>query len=121
MSELIILIKDFLVLQKALVSLVLKEYADCTDVKFLIDFPKRGGIFIENVEWQFIKHGAGFLFINTVSGVEIDARREVSMMHAFDLNRIEQYLESLGMDVEDLDDKFEREIRAGSIEYEDVE
>lgn len=115
MTKLIKNINDFLFLQKGLVALLLEQNSVCKDFKFVIDFPKNGEVVFNGDHWKFIKHGAGFLFINESNGIEIDVRREITEDDSFDFNRIEQYLESLNVKTCELEELFESNLKEGKI------
>lgn len=115
MINLIEKISDFLSLQLILLSAFMKMFPNCKDHKFLLDFPKNGIVSVDGTDWKFIKHGAGLLFISEANGTEVDARRAIDLPDTFDLNRIEQYLETTGYDFESLEDEIAVEIDKGNV------
>ena len=115
MINLLQTIRDFLSLQLVLLTAFTEKFPDCKDYKFLLDFPKNGNFLIEGTTWKFIKHGAGLLFISETDGTEIDVRRAIDLTEAFDLNRLEQYLESVGISVDSLEENLNDEIEKGNI------
>ena len=115
MSDLLQKIHDFLSLQSVLLTTFRKEFPDCKDSKFLLDFPKKGDLIVEGANWKFIRHGAGLLFISEADGMEIDARRAIDLPETFDLNRLEQYLETSGFSLDSLEEDLNDEIKNGNI------
>lgn len=112
-------IRSFILVQTALMTTFLETYPDCKDFKFLLDFPKKGYISLDGIKWKFIKHGLGFLFISEVDGQEVDVRREINTLDAFDLNRIEQYFETTSQLFDVLEDRIQEAIASGQIEVID--
>jgi len=119
MTNLIEGIRSFLLLQTGLMTTFLETYPNCKDFKFLLDFPKKGSISIDGIKWKFIKHGLGILFISEIDGKEVDVRRAINILDAFDLNRIEQYFETTSQLFDVLEDKIQEAIDSGQIEVID--
>ncbi|TBW56061.1 hypothetical protein EZI54_10495 [Marinobacter halodurans] len=115
MSNLIKQIHDFLVLQSSLLVAFFRAYPDCRDLKFLLDFPRSGLIAVGDDEWHFFKHGSGLLFIRKKDGLEVDVRRAVGDYEIFDLNRIEQFLETSGQPTEFLEGEIKKAIKEGAV------
>ncbi|MBN3215514.1 hypothetical protein H5A45_05675 [Pectobacterium polaris] len=54
---------NFINLQDMLMKAFFIAYPSLKDFDFLLDFPKKGTVFINNDEWVFIKHGIGIKFL----------------------------------------------------------
>ncbi|WP_062266807.1 DUF6896 domain-containing protein [Endozoicomonas arenosclerae] len=109
------MIRKFICLQSGLMSEFRRQFPDCQDYRFLLDFPKKGHINYGGYEWSFIKHGAGLLFVNQSNHQEIDINRSASNPIFFDIQRIKQYFESQKMCSNCIEDDIYAAIEEGKV------
>lgn len=88
---------QFVELQKKLVASFILSHPHVKDMKWLLDFPKRGSIVVNNEQWSFIKHGAGLRFQRTSCNPKlvVDVHAAFDDPEVVDEWRLQQYVESL--------------------------
>ncbi|MVF14714.1 hypothetical protein FT643_21485 [Ketobacter sp. MCCC 1A13808] len=97
------LIHQLICYQVALISAFAALHPGLKDWQFLLDFPKTGEIEIGGQIWMFNKHGVGLLFRNVSTGEIIDVHKYVDNTEIFDSWRLEQFLDSIGVDYSEYD------------------
>lgn len=97
------LIQQFLCYQVALISAFITLYPDLKYRQFLLDFPKSGEVEIDGHVWVFNKHGSGLLFRNVSTGEVVDIHKYIDNTEIFDSWRLEQFLNSVGIDSDEYD------------------
>lgn len=97
------LIQQLICYQVALMSAFIALYPGLKDWQFLLDFPKSGEVEIDGHVWVFNKHGAGLLFRNVSTGEVVDVHKYIDNTEIFDSWRLEQFLDSVGVDPDEYD------------------
>ena len=118
MSDLVEYIERLIKLQITLISAFRWQFPDMKDWVFLLDFPKKGSLRIGNDTWHFHKPGAGISFKRNSDAIIVDIHRKLNDPICFDSWRLEQFLESLGFDLEEryeIEDDLKRLAFAGII------
>ncbi|MEC4091932.1 MULTISPECIES: DUF6896 domain-containing protein [Pseudoalteromonas] len=95
MSLLIADIKAFISTQRKLTRALLNEYPECTNYSLLINLPKYGRIKVDDMYWNFKKHGAGVEFSCVDDGRLVDVCEHIDQPDLFDEWRLSLYLESI--------------------------
>ncbi|BES85052.1 hypothetical protein PEC302107_33980 [Pectobacterium araliae] len=86
---------NFISLQEMLMKAFFIAYPSLKDFDFLLDFPKKGTIFVNDNEWGFIKHGKGIKFL--ISNDKTDAVVDINNIKnpkLIDIWRLSQYFPS---------------------------
>ncbi|MCL6327319.1 hypothetical protein EXT52_19180 [Pectobacterium polaris] len=83
---------SFIRLQEILMKAFFIAYPGLKDFDFLLDFPKKGTIFVNDNEWGFIKHGKGikFLISNDQKEAVVDIN-DIKNPRLIDIWRLSQY------------------------------
>ncbi|WP_323636938.1 DUF6896 domain-containing protein [Pectobacterium polaris] len=83
---------SFIRLQEMLMKAFFIAYPGLKDFDFLLDFPKKGTIFVNDNEWGFIKHGKGikFLMSNDQKEAVVDINN-IKNPKLIDIWRLSQY------------------------------
>ncbi|MCU1789840.1 hypothetical protein CUU54_13425 [Pectobacterium polaris] len=83
---------SFIRLQEMLMKAFFIAYPGLKDFDFLLDFPKKGTIFVNDNEWGFIKHGKGikFLISNDQKEAVVDIN-DIKNPRLIDIWRLSQY------------------------------
>ncbi|MBC8954069.1 hypothetical protein [Xenorhabdus sp. PB62.4] len=86
---------DFIKLQVKLSRTFFETYPAVKDFEWLLDFPKRGSIQIDNELWGFIKHGKGIRFTKTspLPKIIVDINNHVTNPKLIDVWRLLEYFE----------------------------
>lgn len=95
MSLLIADIKVFISTQRKLTKALLNEYPECTNYSLLFNLPKHGRIKVDDMYWNFKKHGAGVEFSSVDDGRLVDVCEHINQPNLFDEWRLSLYLESI--------------------------
>ncbi len=93
MIDILVIIKEFLLLQKTLLLAFKRQFSDAKDWDNLLDFPRHGAVQVNNEEWSFNQHGAGLMFISP-NGLVVDVHDMVDDFEIVDPWRMEQFIES---------------------------
>ncbi|MEI7377460.1 MULTISPECIES: hypothetical protein [Dickeya] len=85
----------FISLQEMLMKAFFISYPSLKDFDFLLDFPKKGTVFVNDDEWGFVKHGRGikFLISNDQKEMVVDINN-VKNTKLIDIWRLSQYFSS---------------------------
>lgn len=88
-------LRSFVVIQKKLIESFMHQYPNVKDYQFLLDFPKRGTIKLDDSNWNFSKHGKGIKFYQDSSykAKIVDVHCNITEPELFDLWRLSQYFE----------------------------
>ncbi|GKW01860.1 hypothetical protein PEC301877_06750 [Pectobacterium carotovorum subsp. carotovorum] len=86
---------SFISLQEMLMKAFFIAYPSLKDFDLLLDFPKKGTIFVNDNEWGFIKHGKGikFLISNDKTEAVVDINN-IKNPRLIDIWRLSQYFPS---------------------------
>ncbi|WP_350239066.1 hypothetical protein U1R68_09935 [Pectobacterium colocasium] len=86
---------SFISLQEMLMKAFFIAYPSLKDLDFLLDFPKKGTVFVNDSEWNFIKHGKGikFLIRNIQKETVVDINN-IKNPKLIDVWRLSQYFPS---------------------------
>ncbi|MDY4385614.1 hypothetical protein ABRP58_15945 [Pectobacterium aroidearum] len=86
---------SFITLQEMLMKAFFIAYPSLKDFEFLLDFPKKGTVFVNNDEWGFVKHGKGIKFlINSDQKKAVVDVNNVKNPNLIDIWRLSQYFSS---------------------------
>lgn len=86
---------SFISLQEMLMKAFFIAYPSLKDFEFLLDFPKKGTVFVNNDEWGFVKHGKGIKFlINSDQKKAVVDVNNVKNPKLIDIWRLSQYFSS---------------------------
>ncbi|APC10564.1 hypothetical protein NQ837_004423 [Providencia rettgeri] len=88
-------LRNFVVIQKKLVTSFMQQYPNAKDYQFLLDFPKHGTIQVDDNTWNFSKHGKGIKFYqdDSSSATVVDIHCNIAEPEMFDLWRLIQYFQ----------------------------
>ena len=88
----------FVELQCRLVPAFSRLYPNAKDIKWLLDFPKSGYVFVDSDQWRFVRHGTGLRFerITCEPHWVVDIHQCVSEPKVIDEWRLLQFFESCG-------------------------
>ncbi|WP_247719112.1 DUF6896 domain-containing protein [Morganella morganii] len=88
-------LRNFVVIQKKLVTSFMHQYPNIKDYQFLLDFPKHGTIQVDDNIWNFSKHGKGIKFYQDDSSCAkvVDIHCNITEPEIFDLWRLSQYFQ----------------------------
>ncbi|ENB9463810.1 hypothetical protein ABJA24_004195 [Providencia rettgeri] len=88
-------LRNFVVIQKKLVTSFMQQYPNAKDYQFLLDFPKHGTIRVDDNTWNFSKHGKGIKFYqdDSSSATVVDIHCNIAEPEMFDLWRLIQYFQ----------------------------
>lgn len=83
----------FIRLQEILIKTFFIAYPGIKDFDFLLDFPKKGTVFVNDEEWSFIKHGKGvrFLIRNDQKERVVDINDNIKKTRIINIWRLSQY------------------------------
>lgn len=95
--ELIKYIREYVDIQKALISAFKQKYPDLKDELFLTDYPKYGSLSIGKKTWNFTKHGKGVRFESANDSLVVDVCQDLHIIDGFDIWRLEEYFTSKGI------------------------
>lgn len=93
---------QFVELQRRLKTHVCKCYPSLSDDQWLLGLPKRFEFHLGEELWRGVKHGAGLQFIRKapLPAFVVDMHEEPTNSERIDAWRIQQFLESLGQEIE---------------------
>ncbi|WP_455813231.1 DUF6896 domain-containing protein [Pseudomonas graminis] len=86
-------ILDFISLQEELIKAFFLTYSNVKDFDLLLDFPKKGVVWIDDEGWCFVKHGKGirFLLKNDQQEKVVDVNSNIKNTNIIDVWRLSQY------------------------------
>ncbi|MBD2773022.1 DUF6896 domain-containing protein [Iningainema tapete] len=97
--DVVAIILEFIEIQNSLLKAFREKYSQIIDWKYLLDSPRSGYILAQNEEWKFQRHGVGICFTGQKSGKVVDVHVGMSEYPtAFDVWRLCQYFESIGIE-----------------------
>ena len=88
-------IKVFISTQKKLTKALLNEHPECTNYSLLFNLPKHGRIIVDDMYWNFKKHGSGVEFSCVDDGRFVDVCEHIEQPNLFDEWRLSFYLVSI--------------------------
>jgi hypothetical protein len=89
------LLEEYVSLQAKLHQAFQNKFGEVKD-KFLTSIPKTGELSVEDLKWDFQKHGSGVIFTNKKTNVKIDVHEMFVASNLFDQWRLRIYIGSLG-------------------------
>lgn len=116
MCSLITNIRVFISTQKKLTKILLSEHPECTNYSLLFNLPKHGKIKVDNIYWNFKKHGAGVEFCSVENGAIVDVCEHIDQPNLFDEWRLSLYLESIHKEGFKLKDELSGLCESGQIQ-----
>ena len=84
---------DFISLQGKLIKAFFFTYSNVKDFDLLLDFPKKGVVWLDDEGWCFVKHGKGirFLIKNEKKEKVVDINNNIKNTNVIDVWRLSQY------------------------------
>lgn len=84
---------DFISLQGELIKAFFFTYSNVKDFDLLLDFPKKGVVWLDDEGWCFVKHGKGirFLIKNEKQEKVVDINNNIKNSNVIDVWRLSQY------------------------------
>jgi len=84
---------DFISLQGKLIKAFFFTYSNIKDFDLLLDFTKKGVVWLDDEGWCFVKHGKGirFLIKNGQQEKVVDVNNNIKNSHIIDVWRLSQY------------------------------
>ena len=95
------LIRTYVRVQRKLLAEFFRCNPKCKDMNSLSDFPMHGEIQLDNQTWNFRRHGVGLAFMHVASGADVDAHKWIDRPSSFDVWRLDLFLMSIGLLLED--------------------
>ena len=93
--ELMDLLRDFVRAQRRLCDAL--AYDSLSADPCLLGLPKRGEVISEGETWRWQKHGVGVLFVNAITGAEVDVCEHLDNPYLFKGWRLQGHCDSIGL------------------------